>query len=122
MANILLVDDEESSRILIKRGFRGLDHQIYEADTAASALSHPNLGNSDIIITDYNMPGMNGAELITELRRMTDPRYFIGMSTTPDVESHFYQAGAHAFLEKDYDPYTQRFLAMLIATCSEDIS
>ncbi len=68
--SILLVDDEELVRQGTAEMLRGLGHRIREAEGGAAALtilaSHPGI---DVIVTDYKMPRMDGAELARRVRQ-----------------------------------------------------
>ena len=68
MARILIVDDEETDRVLIRSLLEpGEHHLIFAADgQAAYDLCHET--DVDVIITDLAMPGLNGLRLIKELR------------------------------------------------------
>ncbi|GJL53105.1 MAG: response regulator [Nitrospirales bacterium] len=69
---ILLVEDDESNRLCL-RDF--LEHEGYiceEAANGAQGLKSLQLGNFDLIITDLNMPVMNGWQLLEALEK--DPR------------------------------------------------
>ena len=68
-ATILVVDDEALVRSATAAMLSGLGHNVIESGSAAQALSLLAGGVSpDLIITDYLMPGMNGAELAREVR------------------------------------------------------
>jgi len=70
---ILVVDDFATMRRIIKNLLRELGfHDISEADDGASALPMLKGSDFDLLITDWNMPVMEGIELIREVR--ADPR------------------------------------------------
>ena len=72
-AAILLVDDEELVRLGTAEMLSDLGYKVIEANSAAEALRLLRSGEApDLMITDYLMPGMNGAELI-ELARPLAP-------------------------------------------------
>jgi signal transduction histidine kinase/CheY-like chemotaxis protein len=72
-ATILLVDDEDLVRIGTAEMLSDLGYKVTEANSAAEALRLLRNGElPDLMITDYLMPGMNGAELI-ELARPLAP-------------------------------------------------
>ena len=69
-AKLLLVDDEEVVRTATAEMLRDIGYLVTEATSAAQALASLRGGlEIDGIVTDYLMPGMNGAQLIQELRR-----------------------------------------------------
>ena len=68
---MLLVDDEELVRMSIGDGLRDLGYQLVEAASAAGALEHLRQGLApDLLVTDHMMPGMSGAMLAREARKM----------------------------------------------------
>lgn len=69
--SILVVDDEELVRKGTAEMLRGLGHRIREAAGGAEALqSLANDANIDLILTDYKMPRMDGAELYHRVRKV----------------------------------------------------
>ena len=66
---ILLVDDEELVRTATADMLRDLGYEVVEAGSGRQALQALRSGTApDAIVTDYLMPGMNGAALIADLR------------------------------------------------------
>ncbi len=63
---ILLVDDSPAMRRYVARALRmtGMDLTIEEAENGSIAIDKAYAGKPDVIITDLNMPGMNGRELV----------------------------------------------------------
>lgn len=70
---ILVVDDFSTMRRIIKNLLRDLGFtNVDEADDGKTALPLLKHGRVDFLITDWNMPGMSGIDLIREVR--SDPR------------------------------------------------
>ncbi len=68
---ILIVDDFATMRRIIKNLLRDLGYtNITEADDGNSALPLLQTGNFDFLVTDWNMPGMPGIELLKAVRAM----------------------------------------------------
>jgi signal transduction histidine kinase len=68
--SVLLVDDQEIVRIGTAEMIRDLGHEVVEAGGGAEALAKLSAGfAADVVITDYKMPRMDGAELARRLRR-----------------------------------------------------
>ncbi len=66
---VLVVDDFSTMRGIIKNFLRDLGYtHITEAEDGSTALPMLQTGNYDFLITDWNMPGMNGLELIQSVR------------------------------------------------------
>jgi two-component system chemotaxis response regulator CheY len=71
--NFLVVDDFSTMRRIIKNLLNDLGYpNVAEADDGNTALPMLRQGNFDFLITDWNMPGMPGLELIKQVR--ADPR------------------------------------------------
>ena len=67
---LLVVEDEPAIRELLVRAFQELGYQVLEAEDGASALAivEGNPAGIDLILTDVQMPRMNGSELATSVR------------------------------------------------------
>ncbi|WP_339485145.1 response regulator, partial [Pseudomonas proteolytica] len=70
MATILTVDDSPSIRQMIKVVLEPAGHNVIEAGDGAQGLAKAQAGKLDLVITDLNMPVMNGLELIRALRKL----------------------------------------------------
>lgn len=69
MANILLIDDDELLRDTLLQMLELDGHRVVEARDGHEGLSRYGAGRFDLVITDVLMPGMDGAQLIVELRK-----------------------------------------------------
>jgi two-component system chemotaxis response regulator CheY len=66
---ILIVDDFSTMRRIIKNLLRDLGFDnTHEADDGSTALPMLRSGNFDFLVTDWNMPGMTGIDLLKEVR------------------------------------------------------
>jgi CheY-like chemotaxis protein len=68
MANILVIDDEEAVRSIIRRGLERFGHTIVEASDGAHGVRLFEETSFDLVITDLFMPGQEGIETILQLR------------------------------------------------------
>lgn len=108
-SEILLVDDSKMSRLQMKFALERLPLKIFEASDGLEALQvmkeHPNI---QLIITDRNMPNMNGIELIKEVRKTHSMNKFsiIGVSASnePMMSVEFLKNGANDFITKPFMP------------------
>lgn len=67
--NILVVDDFSTMRRIIKNLLHDLGYaKVTEADDGLTALPMLKAGNFDFLITDWNMPGMAGLDLLKQVR------------------------------------------------------
>lgn len=101
---ILLVDDEidftaSLSRVLTRRGF-GVEISS-DGLTGLARIIH---GDFDVVVLDVKMPGMNGIQVLSEIRRLSLPTRVIlltGHFSLPDKENTL-KNGAFAYLLKPY--------------------
>ena len=77
---VLLVDDEITSLAIMKKMLSGEGYDVNTANNGEEALSKANLMKYDIVITDFNMPGISGIELTKELLNL-DPETIILLIT-----------------------------------------
>ena len=104
----LIVDDSASMRQLISCTIKNVGHNVLIAENGNDALDK--LGNTkiDIVITDLNMPDMDGIELIKKLRSMPVHKFVpIVMLTTEAQETKKQegkQAGASGWIMKPFSP------------------
>jgi CheY-like chemotaxis protein len=77
--SILIVDDEANQRLMVEQALRALalDCTISTAASGQEALEALALQPSDLIITDYHMPVMNGLDLIAQVRQRQIPSRII---------------------------------------------
>ena len=68
MARVLVIDDDEEIRTLVKHMLVGAGHQVEEAVDGAEGLRLFGKRPPDLVLTDINMPGLDGHEVITAIR------------------------------------------------------
>lgn len=66
--NILIVDDEQSQRIILSGYLKQKGYNIYEASSGIDALKVIDNNLVDIVLSDYKMPEMNGIELLEKIK------------------------------------------------------
>ena len=97
--HILVVDDEESHRELIHEFLYPLGFVVQQSDSAEQALEIIKDQPADLFLLDINMPGMNGWQLLTELRQRGFDQPAIMLSADPGENASLSQEGA------DYEAY-----------------
>ena len=108
MANILAVDDMRSMRDLVKSVLEKRGHTVTTQDDGQTVLEYAQSNNVDLVISDINMPVMNGITLVESLRAL--PGYKgtpILMLTTEDAAEKKNQAkaaGANGWIQKPFNP------------------
>ena len=107
-AAVLLVDDDESSLILAAKMLKraGFDH-VDTALTGAGALELMRSKDYRLVISDWNMPGMDGLDLLKIIRadeRLSrTPVLMMSIDDASERVSRAVLAGANAFLPKPFD-------------------
>lgn len=105
---ILLVDDFEEALFVLKNLVRQLGHTTLTANDGNEAMEIMRKSNISLVITDWEMPGMNGTELIKAIRNEITSRYvYIIMLTAKGGRSEIVEgleAGADDFIVKPFNP------------------
>lgn len=105
MARILIVDDEESDRLLVQAVLARAGHETVVVEGGEEALRQFLRNGIDIVITDLQMPDVHGFELISILRDFDPPPAVIALSSTGPFQLHMAEAlGAEWTLLKPLDP------------------
>lgn len=102
MATILIVDDDSTTRMMCAGMLSA--HDCVEADDGESALTQLSAHTIDLVLTDLDMPVMNGLELIHEIRRSYRDLPIVVMTGhyAEDVRQEALDVGAQAILEKPF--------------------
>ena len=86
VANILVVDDEEIIRALIKETLEEHGHRVQCADNSYSGLELLKQQDFDLVFLDLKMPGMNGADLFREIKAIRPKLPVIIITGYPESE------------------------------------
>ncbi|MFO1487637.1 MAG: response regulator [Verrucomicrobiota bacterium] len=113
----LVVDDSRSMRMILARTLRELGFEVFEAAQGQDALRWLNQGGEvDLMLVDWNMPVMNGYELVVAVRaNVLLGNIRILMVTTETSIGHVEKAlaaGANEYLMK---PFTRELLLEKLA-------
>ncbi|MDF2178245.1 response regulator [Aliiglaciecola sp. CAU 1673] len=105
---ILVVDDSPSIRQVVGLTLRAAGHQVVEAVDGKDALTKLDGRKIHLIVSDVNMPNMDGISFVKEVKKLPDYCYTpILMLTTESEESKKAagrEAGAKAWLLKPFKP------------------
>ncbi|MGH2811333.1 MAG: response regulator transcription factor [Actinomycetota bacterium] len=108
MPKILVVDDDESVRKLVSFTLSDLGHEIVEAADGEEAVEVAVREKPDLIVLDIMMPGMDGLQVLRELRRIgvkRDTRVMLLTAKSQEVDFALgYNLGADDYLTKPFDP------------------
>lgn len=116
MARILAVDDSKVIRDLVGTILRSVGHDVVTAEDGVDALEKAREEVFELVLSDINMPNMNGISLISKLRRLQGYAYVpIVMVTTENSDYRKQKAktfGATGWLVK---PFTTERLINAVA-------
>lgn len=108
MAKILAVDDSASMRQMVAFTLKNAGHEVIEAADGHEALEIARKTRTDLVLSDVNMPNMDGIQLIRELRSLPGYRFTpILMLTTESGASRKQEgkaAGATGWIVKPFNP------------------
>jgi len=101
-ASVLVVDDEETARMVVSEFLRSKGYEVLEAGTLADARKIINQDSSDIIILDVRLPDGYGPHLLTETSRMPRRPQVIIVTAHGEVSMavEAMKNGAQDFMEK----------------------
>ena len=108
---ILIVDDFSTMRRIIKNLLRDLGFSnTHEADDGATALPMLKAGDFDFLVTDWNMPGMQGIDLLKAVRADAKlsslPVLMVTAESKRDQIVEAAQAGVNGYIVKPFTAQT----------------
>ncbi len=102
---VLVVDDHAPSRQAIADILRQAGHRVEMCSSAAEAMSALNRTDFDVVVTDLNMPGMSGLDLVRYVEKQqlrTRPIMVTAYATVPSAVEAI-RHGAFDYIEKPFD-------------------
>ncbi len=123
VARILLVDDNQNMRVVIKRMLEKAGHKIVEANTGEEALRMLEVDKPDLILLDVMMPGDDGWEVCRKIKAKEKlkgiPVAMLTVRATGDDMDMSSESGADAHITKPFDmEYLQRTVESLLRKAS----
>ena len=101
---VLVVDDSAAMRTLVGTVLVAGDHVVLLAEDVARALEILDVHQPDLILTDYSMPGANGADLVREIRSRAafahTPVFVVSSEQAPETRNRMASAGANGWISK----------------------
>lgn len=115
MKTILIAEDFQTSRKVIVNALTRSGYQTLEAGDGVEALAQFDGRNIDLLVTDYNMPNMDGAELVTQVRQKDKYKYIPVLVLSTEINQNkkdkAQAAQITAWVAKPFD--LQRFLKLV---------
>jgi two-component system, chemotaxis family, chemotaxis protein CheY len=108
VARILVVDDSTTMRQMVSFTLTDAGHEVTEAPDGIKALEAAKAKKFDLVITDVNMPGMNGLDLVKSLRALGEfkftPILVLTTESGADVKNRGREVGATGWIVKPFSP------------------
>lgn len=103
MTNILIVDDTDVDLLLMERLLSSTDFTIVTAGDGLQALEKLENWNIDVVLTDLQMPKMNGLELVRKVReqRLNIPVILTTGQGSEEIAAEALQSGASGYIPKN---------------------
>lgn len=101
---ILVIDDDRSARLLLERVLTRAGHTVALVDTAEEGLLRLAAEPFDLLVTDKNLPGIDGLEVLKQARsiRPTVRALLITGFPTPETQTAALELGVHAYVTKPF--------------------
>lgn len=105
---VLTVDDSRTIREMVSFTLKGIGFEIIEAEDGQIGLDMLSTHKPDLIISDVNMPNMDGFTFVKQLRQIpqfkSTPVLMLTTEFTDDKKSSGREAGATGWIVKPFDP------------------
>ena len=104
-SKILVIDDEQSILNLVSAYLRPEGYEVYTATDGSSGLNAARAYHPDLIVLDIMLPGMDGIELLTRLRRESDVYVIMLTAKTEETDKIVgLSVGADDYVTKPFSP------------------
>ena len=108
MSKILIADDMASMRKMVSFTLESVGHEVAQASDGDEALTIAQGDGFDLVITDVNMPNMDGLTLVRESRKLPafkfTPILLLTTEASKEKKMQGKAAGATGWLVKPFDP------------------
>lgn len=108
MASVLVLDDSASMRDMLRSALSGQGHNVKEAANGKQGLALAERAKFDVILTDLNMPEMDGLTFIQTIRKNPEhrgvPIVFVTTESNRTTMMKAKQAGATGWIVKPFTP------------------
>ncbi len=120
MATILAIDDMRSMRDLVKSVLEKRGHTVVTHEDGQAALTFAQSSSVDMVISDINMPNMDGISFVAAVRQVPGyeriPVLMLTTEDSGDKKSQAKAAGANGWIQKPFNP--DRLVAAVDKTLS----
>jgi two-component system chemotaxis response regulator CheY len=123
---VLIIDDDALARALFRMLFEWEGYQCEEAENGAAGLKSLENCQADLVITDYQMPVLDGLEFLNRLaqsfNRNAPPVIVLTCNPTPVLKERAFQSGAYAVMGKPYNMEELRSTARSLLSTTQSAS
>lgn len=104
-STVWVVDDDRSIRWVLQKSLEAVDINVRAFESALDVLDELKVARPDVLVSDIRMPGMDGLELLAEIRKDRPDLPVIIMTAYSDLDSavSVYKGGAFEYLPKPFD-------------------
>ena len=106
MKTVLIVDDFENTLFIVDFTLKNKGYNVLKATSGEQALNFFDGRKIDLVITDYNMPGMNGMELVEHIKAMSEysnvPILLLTTEIDETKKKKAIDAGIKAWIQKPF--------------------
>jgi two-component system chemotaxis response regulator CheY len=107
MKTVVIVDDFKTNTVVMKHSITQLGYDILEANDPLEALKFFDGRSVDLLITDFKMPNMNGAELTkavkSKVKYANMPVLILSSEKAEEMKQEARDAGAYGWLSKPFN-------------------
>jgi two-component system, chemotaxis family, chemotaxis protein CheY len=115
MKTLVIVDDFKTNTVVMKAALHQMGFDILEANDGNEALKYFDGREIDLLVTDFRMPGMTGAELTRQVKSKTKytalPVLILSSEKAEEMKQEARDAGAYGWLSKPFN--MDRFLKIV---------
>ena len=108
MSHILVVDDDPEVRRFVALLLQTAGHTVVEASGGRQALDRLGREHPDLVLSDINMPGMDGIQMLMQIRQMEDketlPVIMVSTEGSEERMSEAMELGASGYVLKPFTP------------------
>ncbi len=119
---ILIVDDDEDTRILLSDFLQDEGHNIICAEESSTAIIQAKDHHPDLILMDISLPGINGWQTVQYLRNMPEfcstPIIAVTAHATKEEAEHSLTVGCNAHVSKPFD--LEEILKQIVSLLQEN--
>ena len=104
VGRILVVDDDESIRLMLKDYFAGFGYDVVAAGDGEDALKKFSPGKFDCVISDLMMPKIDGISLLKKIKSLDKKIFFLMITGYPSIDNAIdaIKEGAYEYITKPF--------------------